>query len=346
MVSSKVLRRCAKCVMPDTRPGSVFDEQGVCLACLNYEKRTQVDWAKRYQQLEGLCDSYKRKDGYYDCAIGVSGGKDSHFILYTLKRQMGMNPLLITVADPFTKTEAGEYNLKNLIEVFECDHIMFTINTDFAKEITRYGFEEWGEPLRFIETAIYVTPIRIAQQMGIPLVFYGENPDYDYGELSNEVPSVIPHMKKMVDRLDLSNRFFPELMNSLKLPDGDIDVRYLGHYVPWSSVKNLEIANRYGFRDLVHEWIREGCSDNFEQIDSLGYMVNIWLKYPKFGFQRVSDVESRRIREGLQTHEEAMKLVEEFDHKLDRKALDDFCSVLGYTHKEFWEIVDRWNKYL
>lgn len=341
-----ILRRCTKCVMPDTRPGSVFDEQGVCLACRNYEKRVLVDWDGRFKQLRGLCDGYKRKDGYYDCAIGVSGGKDSHYIVYVLKTQMGMNPLLITVDNPFSKTEAGKHNLRNLIEVFGCDHMMFTINTDFAKRITRYGFEEWGEPLRFIETAIYVTPIRIAQQMGIPLVFYGENTGYDYGELTNEASSVLPHMKTMVERLNLGSAISPELMNSLKLPDGDIDVRYLGHYVPWSSVKHLEVAKRYGFRDLTHEWIREGCSDNFEQIDFLGYMVNIWLKYIKFGFQRVSDIESRRIREGLQTREGAMKLVEQLDHRLDRRSLDDFCSVLGYTHKEFWDIVDKWNKYL
>ena len=74
--------------------------------------------------------------------------------------------------------------------------------------------------------------------------------------------------------------------------------------------------------------------------------MNIWLKYPKFGFQRVSDIESRRLREGLRTREEALATVLERDHKLDAKSLDDFCNVLGYTHKEFWEIVEKWNKYL
>ncbi len=32
--------------MPDTRPGIRFNEQGICQACVNYEKRKQIDWGK------------------------------------------------------------------------------------------------------------------------------------------------------------------------------------------------------------------------------------------------------------------------------------------------------------
>lgn len=33
------IRFCKKCVMPNTRPGIKFDENGVCEACNNYEKK-------------------------------------------------------------------------------------------------------------------------------------------------------------------------------------------------------------------------------------------------------------------------------------------------------------------
>jgi len=336
--------------MPDTRPGSVFNKDGVCLACLNYEKRVNVDWAERFQQLVDLCKNHRRKDGYYDCVIAVSGGKDSYYIVHVIKELLGMNPLLVTVTDPFTKTEAGKHNLSNLIEVFNCDHIAYTISPDFFKRATRFDFEEYGEPLKFIEVAIYISPIRIAQRLGINLVFYGENPTYDYGVTDVESPFVTPCLSNMIKKLDIPYRlqkgFAVKEMNSVILPTKNPDSRYLGHYVPWESTHHLSIAQKYGFRDLTHEWLREGCSENFEQIDSFGYLVHIWLKYPKFGFQRVADIESRRVREGIKTRDEAMELVNECDYKLDRRALDDFVNTLGYTHKEFWDIVDKWNKYL
>ena len=35
--------------MPDTRPGLVFDDQGICKACVNFEKQKKTDWDKRWK---------------------------------------------------------------------------------------------------------------------------------------------------------------------------------------------------------------------------------------------------------------------------------------------------------
>ena len=76
-------------------------------------------------------------------------------------------------------------------------------------------------------------------------------------------------------------------------------------------------------------------------------MIHLWLKYPKFGFQRTSDIASRRVREGVITLEQAKELIKENDPKIDQRALDDFITFLGYTSKEFWEITEKyWNKNL
>lgn len=110
-------------------------------------------------------------------------------------------------------------------------------------------------------------------------------------------------------------------------------------------MSHLKIAKRYGFQDLTHEWLREGCMEHFEQIDSKGYLIHLWLKYPKFGFQRTSDIAGRRLREGTITKSEAKKMIEQHDHVCDQIALSNFCSTLDYSIREFWDIVDKfWNK--
>ena len=102
-----------------------------------------------------------------------------------------------------------------------------------------------------------------------------------------------------------------------------------------------------GFQDLSGEWDRQGTIENFEQIDSMGYMVHLWLKYPKFGFQRVSDIASRRVREGALSLKKAKALIWSYDHILDPKAMKDFCDTLDYTAKQFWGVIAKseWNKY-
>jgi len=71
--------------MPSTRPGITFDENGVCAACQSFENRKNVDYDKRWKELKELCDKYRGSNGPngYDCMIAVSGGKDSHFQVYT-----------------------------------------------------------------------------------------------------------------------------------------------------------------------------------------------------------------------------------------------------------------------
>jgi len=120
-------------------------------------------------------------------------------------------------------------------------------------------------------------------------------------------------------------------------------VIFLSHYMPWSSVSNLAIAQERGFWSLddTQEWDRQGTIEQFEQIDSVAYMVHLWLKYPKFGFQRAMDIASRRCREGLMTLEEVKRVARDVDPILDDWALQDFCDTLGYTRNEFWSIVRK-----
>ena len=47
-----MLRYCARCVMPDTKPDLQFDAEGVCSACRAYQARAEIDWTARRAELE------------------------------------------------------------------------------------------------------------------------------------------------------------------------------------------------------------------------------------------------------------------------------------------------------
>ena len=98
---------------------------------------------------------------------------------------------------------------------------------------------------------------------------------------------------------------------------------------------------RSGFKDLTHEWDRTNHIENFNQIDSYGYLLNAWMKFPKYGHAYATDYSARWVRYGLLTREEAVKLAEERDHNLDPKIVEDFCNFTGMTIKEFYEALDK-----
>ena len=361
-ISEIPMRHCQNCLMPNTRPGSIFDNEGICQACRNYETGLSTDWAKRFGELKVLCRKHKRNNGYYDCIIPVSGGKDSHFQVHIIKEQMGMNPLLICVADPFTHTATGTHNLYNIGEAFNCDTVVFRMSPDLFRRVTKIGFEELGEPLRFIEAAIYTVPFNYAVALDIPLIVFGENSAFLYGTTAEDGYSA----KKYVEaghsasgqKLGTNITDFWEergiplsAMNALSPPSPELidlvkpEPIFLSYFVPWDDEHNEAIAKRYGFKDLHHEWKREGCIEDYAQIDSMGYFVHLWMKYPKFGFSRATDIASRWVRKGEISREEGKRLVKEYDHKLDQRSLEDFIDFMGYQPRQFWDIVERfWNR--
>ena len=90
-----MLTYCKHCVMPDSKPDLQLDEEGVCNACRSYERRVEVDWAVRQQELLTLRERYRRADGSnWDCIVPVSGGKDSTYQVIRML-QLGLNPLCV-----------------------------------------------------------------------------------------------------------------------------------------------------------------------------------------------------------------------------------------------------------
>lgn len=347
------MKYCKKCVMPDTRPGISFNEEGVCSACLNYENRKNIDYKKRWEEFKLLCDKYRRMNGAngYDCMIAVSGGKDSHFQVYIMKEVMGMNPLLVTVEDNFPMTRAGMHNLKNISEAFGCDIISMKPNIKAKKVIMRYTFENYGKPTYFIDRYIYTYPLYMALKFNTPLLIYGENVGYEYGgagaietysardQIYNGVGYGIPTQELLREGITMKDLNFFEPPTQEQI--ASLDPVYMSYFVEWNSFKNYEIAKRYGFHDLTHEWNRTHHVEQMDQVDSRAYLVHSWLKYPKFGHASATDYCSRMIRYGLLTREEAIKLVKERDHALDPLCVRDFCEFWGYSEKEFWEIIDK-----
>lgn len=353
------MKYCKHCVMPDTRPGIKFNDEGVCSACQSYERRKTIDWDLRYKELEALCDKYRGMNGAsYDCAIAVSGGKDSHYQVHLMKEVMGMNPILFSVEDNFEMTEAGKHNLKNISEAFGCNIISLKPDIKTQKILMRYMFEKYGKPTWFIDRLIYTYPMHMALKFNTPLLVYGENVSYEYGgsdyietysakdQLKNGVAADIDYRELL--SLDGVTQESLELTKAPEKQRIDtLDPMYVSYFIPWNSISNYVFAKSRGFHDLTHEWDRKHHVENFDQIDSRAYLVHSWLKYPKFGHASATDYASRFVRYGMISRNEAIDLVREHDHNLDPHSVEDFCKFLGYTETEFYSIIDKlYNKQL
>ena len=234
------MKYCTKCVMPDTRPGITFNKDGICSACQSYERRKLINWNERWKEFEKICDKYRGMNGNgYDCAIAVSGGKDSHYQVYLMKEVMKMNPILFSVEDNFKMTEGGKHNIQNISEEFGCNIISLKPDIKTQKKLMRYTFEKYGKPTWYIDRLIYTYPLIMALKFNTPLLVYGENVSYEYGgfdyeetysakgQLNNGVASDIKFEELcVIDGIDMKFMEMLETPNMQKL-----DPIYISYFV-------------------------------------------------------------------------------------------------------------------
>ncbi len=348
------MKYCKKCLMPNTRPGSKFDVDNICEACNNYEKQKNVDWDSRFVELKNLCDKYRGSNGNgYDCAIAVSGGKDSHFQVYIMKEVMKMNPVLLTVGNT-DWTEIGRKNLDNLSDTFGCDIMMIQPNRKVCKIMFKKAFEEIGQPSWYLDSLIYAYPYRMAMHLGVKLLVYGEDVNYTYGgKFKEETSSAMLQssndiVKPYWDKWLADGQLSEQDLDSARAPtveeckEFSLEPIFLSYFIHWNSYHNYEVAKRWGFHHLGHEYEREGFIENYDQIDTIGYLLNIHLKYLKFAHAYPTDIASRWIRYGMKTREEMIPFVEKQDSQLDQGVVDRFCEFIGMSPRDFWKTMDKW----
>ena len=114
----------------------------------------------------------RKNDHTYDCAIAVSGGKDSTYQTYLVKEKLGLSALLLNF-EPSFPTEVGKKNLNNLRNSFGYDLLELKKNSNYRK-LARIGFDIVGDHEWPNHVGIYCWPLTIANQMKIPFTFYGE----------------------------------------------------------------------------------------------------------------------------------------------------------------------------
>ena len=214
------------------------------------EGKKAIDWTIREKQLRDLCDRYRRHDGHYDCLVPGSGGKDSFYAAHKLKYEYGMNPLTVTWA-PHIYTDWGWKNFQSWIHA-GFDNYLFTPNGRVHRLLTRLSLEQMFHPFQpFIMGQMYFPP-RIAAQLGIPLVFYGENPT-EYGNNSKAESKPTKDWEYFTNpdqaEIFLAGTSVTDLKKEFGLTSHDllpylppeqeslgkanIDVHYLGYYMPW-----------------------------------------------------------------------------------------------------------------
>lgn len=345
------LKRCTRCVTPETHETIVFDKEGVCNICLQNEyKQDVINWEAKKKELDELISGFRGKYDY-DCIVPFSGGKDSTWTLYYLVKEYGLKPLVVRFNHCHMRPIVLE-NTRRTIRELGVDMHEFTPNWKVVQKLMLQSFLEKGDFCWHCHTGIFAYPMWVALQHKVPLVIWGEPSaeytayySYDqpeevdekrfnrYINLGISAEDMLIRLEGDVEERDLKPYSYPPLKELRKI---DYRSVCLGSFVPW-DVKNQVgiIEKELGWKGDEVENVPPGYE--YEKIECYLQGVRDYLKYIKRGYTRPCHLFSIDIRNHRMQRGKALELIKRHEGRRP-PGLDLFLEYIGLNEEDFIEI--------
>ncbi len=208
------MKTCVRCVLPETFPGVVFDDEGVCNSCRDFKGLEDLDSRKAefLARFERLVNE-RRGKSTYDALISYSGGKDSTYTLALLKEAYGLNVLAITLDNGFLP-EQTLHNIREMTERLGFDHILCRPRFDIMKKVFAACADNDIYPRKTLSRASSICTscisfvkyfaLRTALEKDIPMIAFGWSPGQiplASSLMPNNAEMVRASQKSVFDRL-------------------------------------------------------------------------------------------------------------------------------------------------
>lgn len=345
------LRRCSKCLLPETHETIIFDEEGVCNICRQNEfKKDKIDWIQKKKDLDQLIEEYRGKYDY-DCIVPFSGGKDSTWALYYLMKEYKIKPLVVRFDHGFLRPNLNENTIRTLRNL-GADFHSFTPNWKVVQKLMLQSFLEKGDFCWHCHTGIFSYPMWVAMRYNVPLIFWGEPSaeytsyySYDqpeevdekrFNRVTNLGISAVDMAVRLggeMDERDFKPYTYPPLKELRKIGYRSV---CLGSYVPWDVKRQSKIIHdELGWEGDLVENVPPGY--NYEKIECYMQGVRDYIKYIKRGYTRPTHLASIDIRHDRLAREEGLDMLTKYEGKKPA-SLEIFLEMVGLSEAEFFQI--------
>lgn len=322
------LKRCSRCILPETMPYIRFDAQGVCNYCHSYKKRNQPKDKQRFIE---LIEPYRRNQGY-DCIVPFSGGRDSCYALHIIVKELKLKPITYTY-DWGMVTDVGRRNIALMCGALGVENIVVADDIEKKRKNIAMNFAAWLKNPHLgmlnILTAgdkhffRYVNKVK--EETGISLNLWGVNP-LEVTHFKTGFLGIEPDFERQkvyasgkLKQLRYQSKRFKQMLKSPGYFNSSLWDTLSGEYFR-SSAKKTDYFHVFDYwqwdesliNDLLAEYDWELASDTpttWRIGDGTAGIYN-YIYYTLAGFTEHDTFRSNQIREGELTREQALRLIE------------------------------------
>ncbi len=341
---------CKNCVMDTTDSKIIFDKKGVCDHCNTYYKDILPHWhtdetgdKELRKIIEKIKEEGKGKD--FDCIMGMSGGIDSSYLLYVMKEQYGLRPLVFHV-DAGWNSQIAVNNIERLIDGLGLDLYTEVINWEEIKDL-QLAFFKSGVPHIDVpqDHAFFATMYKFASKNNIKYILTGGN--YSTECIRNPLEWMY-YQSDSIQLKDIHRKFGKKPLKTYPVSNILWHKVYLPHikkiklirpldYIPYNKDEAMQfLVDKFGYQKYPQKHFESRFTRFYE---------SYWLP-TKFGFDTRKVQYSSLILTGQMTREEALEKLSKpaYDVETIAQDFEYIATKLGITVEELQGYMDAPNK--
>lgn len=310
---------CKKCVLDSDIPGiQINEDTGLCHFCETYTPLTSQEKSEYLARIEELFKQYGGK-GNYDVIYALSGGKDSSYTLYKLKKDYPFLKILAVQFDNGFTSENAIKNAKKMCKITGCDYFQLTMEKEVLYDTFRKAAESYDMFPKFAKyrasdicniciTIIKQKLIEQAILQKAPFIIFA----FTAGQSPNPIINLSPNFiqwskdlfKKQLEKIGVDDKDELFLLKKEVLENmGETTLNILHPLCLWeySEDKVLETLLEIG-------WELPGISDS----NSTNCTLNSFACYnhlEKYGFHPYAFDTAGLVRSGEMSREEGLEKI-------------------------------------
>ena len=362
------MKRCKNCLLPEHYPGITFNEEGSCNYCQTYKKCIY----KGKEELDRFLESFRDKHEKYDCVVGVSGGRDSSYMLYYLVKVCNLRVLAYTADHGFV-TEAAKENMKKMADILGVD--LAIEEHDFLKKTVKINLSAWLRkpspamiPMLCCGCRLGINRglLKCAKKNRIALVFDGGSPiEPSYFKTALLTSNPLSRMR-YVRKIKPLSLLFGLLYETIKNPRYFLNIyntivnakEYFYFFqlekVRWLMYPNQKIVSFYQYVEWDEatilstiknelEWRKEADSPTTWRADcSLNFLRN-YLFRECIGVTEKDNILSNLVRANMITREEALER-QKIENITPQKFIAEAIDEIGLNLSELLVALEKYKE--
>ncbi|CAN5396642.1 N/A [soil metagenome] len=323
------LKRCKKCILPETFPFIEFDTDGICNFCRNYKK---IEYLGE-KALEDLVSTYRKKNSNVpECLVPFSGGRDSSYALHFIVKELGMKPLAYSY-DWGMVTDLARRNQARLCGKLGVEHIYISADIRKKRDNIRKNVSAWLKKPHLGMIPLFMAGDKqyfyyanvLLQQNDLKLSVLGENmleiTNFKSGfcGIKPKFPVSLAYSLTTKDKVKLASFYAGEyIMNPAYINSSIIDTLsafrsyYLTPHTSLNVFDYLEWKESKVVDTIISEYDWETSPDTtttWRIGDGTASFYN-FIYFMVAGFTENDTFRSNQVREGILKREDALKTAE------------------------------------